>query len=286
MKHFFVITNIKKDSNKAYTEQVMRYITEKGGTCACYYSTGQECEGEELTQEQIPADTECILVLGGDGTLIRAARDVHHLNVPLMGINLGTLGYLCEVEENHVESAIDAIMADEYLTEERMMLEGYCKRGGELHKSRIAFNDVVIHRGTNPTVCTLSIKVNGEYLHTYSGDGIVIATPNGSTAYSMSSGGPIVDPKASLLVITPINTHSLNSKSIVLSADDVIEIEISSRGHEANETAEVRFDGDYPVQLQVGDKVVVKKAGCKTRILKLSKKSFLEILSKKMQNYI
>lgn len=172
------------------------------------------------------------------------------------------------------------------MIERRMMLEGYCVLDGKEQKSRAAFNDIIIHRGTNPSVKTLIIRVNGEYLNTYVGDGIIVATPSGSTAYNMSAGGPIVDPKAKLLLVTPINSHSLNAKSIVLSADDEIEIEISARNHETDDSAEVSFDGDYPSNLGFGDKIVIKKAEQATNILKLSKLSFLEILSKKMQTCI
>lgn len=286
MKHFFTVTNIRKDPQKAFTEEVKKYIEEKGGECICYYSSGSKEAAEYIDPKEIPSKTECILVLGGDGTLIRAARDLHGQKYPMIGINLGTLGYLCELEGNNVKSAIDEIMADHYMIEKRMMVEGHCVLAGKKQKSHTAFNDVIIHRGGSPSVCKLIVRVNGEYLHTYTGDGIVVATPTGSTAYNMSAGGPIVDPKASLLLVTPINSHSLNSKSIVLSAEDEIEIEIAEKSHESEEYAEVSFDGDKPVQIHIGDKVRIRKAKHSTNILKLSKLSFLEILSKKMQAYI
>ena len=271
MKHFLTITNIQKDEKKSFTKEVKDYIEQKGGTCLCYYSSGNKERVEQIDPKQIPEGVECILVLGGDGTLIRAARDLYHWNIPMLGVNLGTLGYLCEVERSNIRAAIDEIMQEHYMIERRMMLEGYCIIDGKEQKSRAAFNDIIIHRGTNPSVKTLIIRVNGEYLNTYVGDGIIVATPSGSTAYNMSAGGPIVDPKA---------------KSIVLSADDEIEIEISARNHETDDSAEVSFDGDYPIKLGFGDKIVIKKAEQSTNILKLSKLSFLEILSKKMQTCI
>ena len=286
MKHFLTITNIQKDEKKSFTKEVKDYIEQKGGTCLCYYSSGNKERVEQIDPKQIPEGVECILVLGGDGTLIRAARDLYHWNIPMLGVNLGTLGYLCEVERSNIRAAIDEIMQEHYMIERRMMLEGYCVIDGKEQKSRAAFNDIIIHRGTNPSVKTLIIRVNGEYLNTYVGDGIIVATPSGSTAYNMSAGGPIVDPKAKLLLVTPINSHSLNAKSIVLSADDEIEIEISARNHETDDSAEVSFDGDYPSNLGFGDKIVIKKAEQATNILKLSKLSFLEILSKKMQTCI
>lgn len=286
MKHFFTVTNIRKDPEQIFTKEVKKYIEEKGGSCICYYSSGSKEKAEYIDPKEVPAKTECILVLGGDGTLIRAARDLHGVNLPMIGVNLGTLGYLCELEGNSMKAAIDEMMSDHYMIEKRMMVEGHCILDGRKQKSHTAFNDVIIHRGGNCSVCKLIVRVNGEYLHTYTGDGIMVATPTGSTAYNMSAGGPIVDPKASLLLVTPINSHSLNSKSIVLNSEDEIEIEIAERSHEAEVYAEVSFDGDKPIQVHIGDKVLVKKAQHSTNILKLSKLSFLEILSKKMQAYI
>ena len=204
----------------------------------------------------------------------------------MIGVNLGTLGYLCELEESNLKNAIDEIMSDHYVLEKRMMIEGYCVIGGAEQKGCTAFNDIVIHRGGNLSVTNLILRVNGEYLNTYNGDGIVVATPSGSTAYNMSAGGPIVDPKAELLLVTPINSHSLNSKSIVLSAENEIEIEIGARNYESDEYAMVSFDGDNPIKVHVGDKVQIKKAKYSIEILKLSKLSFLEILGKKMQTCI
>ncbi len=129
------------------------------------------------------------------------------------------------------------------------------------------------------------VSVNGEYLHTFRGDGIILSTPTGSTGYNMSAGGPIVDPKAELILITPINAHNLNSRSIVLGPEDEVAIEIGKRRSQKDELVEVSFDGDNAVRLEVGDRFMIRKAGHTARICKLSKKSFLEILSKKMQTY-
>lgn len=285
MRHFFTVTNIKKDKNGAFTEEVKRYIEQRGGTCVCSFNSGAQDTSPPIRLEEIPKETECILVFGGDGTLIRAAKDLHKLELPMIGINLGTLGYLCELEGPKVKKAIDEIMQGHYMIEQRMMLEGFCVIGGKTLERRSAFNDVMIHRGSCPSVRSLILRVNGEYLNTYTGDGIVVATPTGSTAYSMSAGGPIVDPKAELLLVTPINSHSLNARSIVLSAEDEIEIEIETRNPDTEEWAEVSFDADMPRRMKAGDRVCIRKARHSANILKLSKLSFLEILAKKMQTY-
>lgn len=226
MKHFVVIANAYKDRNFALTNKIVAYIEQKGGTAKGLMSNVEAISDNEFELEDIPQDTQCILVLGGDGTLIRAATRVETLEIPLMGVNLGTLGYLCEVEEATVFDAIDSLMADKYMTEDRIMLTGH-KRGSEI--SRVALNDIVIHRKGNLQILSLNVYVNGEFLNNYHADGIIVATPTGSTGYSMSAGGPIVDPKGDMILLTPNNAHNLTSKSIVLSGDDEIEIEILSR---------------------------------------------------------
>ena len=159
MKHFVVIANAYKDRNFALTNKIVAYIEQKGGTAKGLMSNVEAISDNEFELEDIPQDTQCILVLGGDGTLIRAATRVETLEIPLMGVNLGTLGYLCEVEEATVFDAIDSLMADKYMTEDRIMLTGH-KRGSEI--SRVALNDIVIHRKGNLQILSLNVYVNGE----------------------------------------------------------------------------------------------------------------------------
>lgn len=285
MKHFILITNACKDKDLKLSNQIIDYIIAKGGTAACFVSNAGAPEIPDFSIEDIPQNTECMLVLGGDGTLIRAATKVESLQIPLIGVNLGTLGYLCELEENSVFSAIDRLMDETrktYMLEQRMMLTGH-KAGCE--NSRVALNDIVIHRSGNLQILNLNVYVNGELLSTYQADGIIISTPTGSTGYNMSAGGPIVDPKGTMLVLTPNNAHNLNSKSIVLDAEDIVEIEILSRRIQKDEVACVSFDGDFVQELVVGDRFVISKAINCTTICKLNKRSFLEILRKKMETY-
>jgi len=282
MKHFVVIANAYKDRDFALTNKIVAYIEQKGGTAKGLMSNVEAISDNEFELEDIPQDTQCILVLGGDGTLIRAATRVETLEIPLMGVNLGTLGYLCEVEEATVFDAIDSLMADKYMTEDRIMLTGH-KRGSET--SRVALNDIVIHRKGNLQILSLNVYVNGEFLNNYHADGIIVATPTGSTGYSMSAGGPIVDPKAQMMLITPINDHNLSSKSIVISADEEVTVELGKRRSQKDEMVEVSFDGDSKVRLEVGDRFVVRRAEDTAKICKLSSESFLEILRRKMSAY-
>ena len=285
MNHFLIITNEFKDKGLVFTEMIRRYIEARGGSCQCYSSTGDDARHAAPDSADIAEGTECVLVLGGDGTLIRAAAKLVDEKLPLIGVNLGTLGYLCELEAANVFDAIDELMDGHYMLEERMMLSAYGIKNGIQTGAKTALNDVVIHRTGALSVVNLIVSVNGEYLNTFRADGIIVSTPTGSTGYNMSAGGPIVDPKAKMMLITPINAHNLNSRSIVISADDEVMIEIGQRRSQKDETVEVSYDGDNAVGLEVGDRLVVKQAASVAKVCKLSRKSFLEILRKKMENY-
>lgn len=282
MRKFILITNPYKDCDLKFSNEIVAYIRKKGGEAKVVKSSiRNEDTGDRLLSE-IPADTDGILILGGDGTLIRAAAKVEALQIPMIGVNLGTLGYLCELEENTVFSAIDRLMEEDYMIEERMMLSGHYQDKSE---HQLAMNDIVIHRTGGLSILSLQVYVNGALLNTYNADGIIVATPTGSTGYNMSAGGPIVDPKANMLLLTPINAHNLNSKSIVLGADDIVEIEIGARREENDEQACVSVDGDWVGTLGVGDRYVVEKSKRSTKFCKLNNTSFLELLRKKMQTY-
>lgn len=280
-----IITNTNKDADMRLTGKIQRYIADKGGDATVFTSKGETVEEAAPRVEDIPKDTELVLVLGGDGTLIRAAERLVDSKLPLIGVNMGTLGYLCELEESNVYAAIDQLMEDVYMVEERMMLSGSGIKAGKMVAEGTALNDIVIHRTGALSVVSLIVYVNGEYLHTFRADGIILSTPTGSTGYNMSAGGPIVDPKAEMILITPINAHNLSSKSIVVGAEDEVVVEIGRRRSQKDELVEVSFDGDNAVRLEVGDRFTIRKAKHTARICKLSNKSFLEILSKKMQAY-
>lgn len=285
MRKFFIITNEHKDKDLAVTHEIRDYICQHGGECSYFVSREANWHSESVQSPGvIDSAVECIIVLGGDGTLVRAARDLAELNIPMIGVNLGTLGYLCELEKSTVFDAIDRMFADEYDVESRMLLEGCEYRNDTFSPVTNALNDIVIHRVGSLQLINLEVCVNGEYLTTYGADGIIISTPTGSTGYSMSAGGPIVDPKADLIVITPINSHDISSKSIVVGADANVTIELVERRAERDEFAEVSFDGDRIIHMHVGDKIFVRKSPKSTRILKLNRVSFLQMLRKKMQH--
>lgn len=233
----------------------------------------------------IPEDTQCILVLGGDGTLLQAARDVVHREIPMLGINLGTLGFLAEIDKTSIYTALDKLFADDYEIEERMMLTGTVWRGDKITGQDVALNDIVISRVGPPLrVIGFNNYVNDGYLNSYNADGIIIATPTGSTGYSLSCGGPIISPNAAMTVMTPIAPHTLNTRSIIFPEDDVITVELGEGRRQIQENGLASFDGDVEVPMSTGDRIVIKKASVSVKILKLNHLSFVEVLRQKMSN--
>lgn len=283
MKRFFIITNEHRDRDLSVTRSVQDYIEAKGGQSSFYVSNKSEWGKRHLRHLQNKdVEADGIIVLGGDGTLVRAARDMAKIGIPLIGVNLGTLGYLCELDMATVFRAIDRLFENQYEVEHRMMIEGVCPGTDTVHGPSMALNDIVIHRVGCAQIINLILMVNGEYLTTYSADGMIISTPTGSTGYSMSAGGPIVDPRSELLLITPINPQSFSTRSIVVGSDARVEIILSKRRLEQDEEAEVAFDGDHFIQLKVGDRIEVKKADVSAQVMRLDQLSFLQILRKKM----
>ena len=233
----------------------------------------------------IPEDTQCILVLGGDGTLLQAARDVVHREIPMLGINLGTLGFLAEIDKTSIYTALDKLFEDDYEIEERMMLTGTVWRGDKITGQDVALNDIVISRVGPPLrVIGFNNYVNDGYLNSYNADGIIIATPTGSTGYSLSCGGPIISPNAAMTVMTPIAPHTLNTRSIIFPEDDVITVELGEGRRQIQENGLASFDGDVEVPMSTGDRIVIKKASVSVKILKLNHLSFVEVLRQKMSN--
>ena len=281
MKKFVIITNLYKDPGLEISGQIETHIREKGGEAINLHSFTPEVERfEELDYSKIPTDTECIIVLGGDGTMIRVVRKTRMLDIPVIGVNLGTLGYLCELDRENIIQAIDKMLENQHTVEKRLMIKGYRKNETN---GRTALNDIVVHATGVLALIRLNIYVNGQFLATYDGDGVIISTPTGSTGYNLSAGGPIIEPGANVLTLTPINAHNLNSKGIVLRGEDTIEVELVPRRSNKEDTVNVSCDGDYFATLAAGERFVIQRAVHTIKICKVNKQSFLETMRKKMK---
>ena len=275
MKKFYIVANPDKENTKNMQAAIEKYLKAHGAGVSLGKSVSGH--GNPYTDpEEVPADTECVITLGGDGTLIQAARDLAGRNLPMIGINLGGLGYLTQIGR---EGDVDALLEDCYELQERMMLKGCVYRNARPVKESIALNDIVLTRDGDPRVLKLKLYVNGQFLNEFSADGMIVATPTGSTAYNLSAGGPIAQPDGQLMILTPICPHTLTSRTIVFGADSRIRIEIPATNRGSQVAA---FDGDTLVRLENGDYIEITKAETVTRVVKLDHRSFLDILKMKM----
>ena len=278
MEQFCIVTNKTKDKNLEITGYIKKYLEGHGKKCIVAESAGKPASdviGREF-MSSVPEDSDCCIVLGGDGTMLEAARSLAFLDIPIIGVNLGTMGYLAEVEKSNIDEALSRLISGEYEIEDRMMLHG-CING----KEDYALNDIVISRASAIQAINYNIYVDDLLLCSYHADGIIISTPTGSTGYNMSAGGPIVEPSGNMILLTPICPHTLNSRSMVLSADKSITIELTDGSRKRDNKVVAAFDGSGVIDMNVGDRIEISKSGKKTKILRLNRVSFLEVLSKK-----
>lgn len=289
MKHFLVYTNTHKDKDLITTGRIREYLENRGQRVTVWADgrSWQEkqaaAHGEGILRENVE-DVDCMVVLGGDGTVLQAARETRRLNIPIIGVNLGTLGYMTEIEPDGLEEALNRLIAGDYQQESRMMLKGmaFLKEGRT--EEGWALNDIVISRSGSLQIIKFNIYVNGQFLHDYDADGVIVTTPTGSTGYNLSAGGPLVEPKARLIMVTPICPHTLNQRSIILSPEDVVEIEVLPGREGRTQTVEANFDGSHVIPLRTGDRVRIVKSEKSTEFIQLNRVSFLEVLHKKMSD--
>ena len=226
-------------------------------------------------------------MIGGDGTVLRAAHLVLGSGIPILGINLGTLGYLAEVERSNWREMMSLLLSGNYEIEPRMMLEGRrLNKGGKVEDEAVlhALNEVVIARCGAIRVLNLNVFVDGQLLNNLNADGIIVSTATGSTAYNMSAGGPLVEPKARLILLTPICAHTLNTRSVVLSKDDTLLIEMACSERNEGMLASAAFDGGSSLELRYGDCIEIRRSEKVTNLVKLTKRSFLSTLHRKLSS--
>lgn len=283
MRKFYIVTNKVKDPDYSFTYEIMNYLKGLGLECLCqdFNEDLKYTKYRYTNADKIPDDVDCIIVLGGDGTLIQASRDLNRRNIPMLGVNIGTLGFLTDVDKDNIYDALSAIIKNDYEIDSRMMLHGSVYRNGELIYENTALNDIVINRCGTLKVIDFDVYVNSEFLNAYSADGVIIATATGSTAYSLSAGGPIVQPNAEMMMITPICPHTLNKRSIILAQNDRIEI-VMSDNKGLKEERVASFDGELFCKMVTGDRIIIERAESKADFIKTNKLSFLQLIGKKM----
>ena len=281
MEAFYIVHNPDKDDDAQVLARLRDYIQEKNcvsGYMDCYSFSA--LGKDEVVR--VLSGYDCILVLGGDGTLLNAASTVSHVDIPLFGINLGTVGFLTEGEVTNLAAIMERLLSDDFSIQERMMIRGSVRSGDNAVLRKRALNDIVISRAGFSRLIGLDVYVNGSFLNAYEGDGIIISTPTGSTGYNLSAGGPIVDPMAQLMIITPVCPHSLTSKSIVLPSDAEVSIAIAKKRKTQETEAIVSFDGGNDLELSAGDILDICVSKRTTKLIKASDVNFYEILRNKL----
>ena len=220
---------------------------------------------------------DLVVSLGGDGTMLRAARRAHSADAPLLGVNLGILGYLSEVDPSHARAALDRIFDGNFAIEERMMLRADA-RSGDGKVSVVGLNEVLVERSGGHRLVRLAVKIGGESLAAFNADGVIIATPTGSTAYALSAGGPIVSPRAECFILVPVSAHMIFSRPFVLSADETVEVTVEDRGQEAV----LSLDGADGCSLTAGSPVSIQRDPRPLRLIRVGGPGFVERLRAKL----
>ncbi|MBR5733811.1 MAG: NAD(+)/NADH kinase [Lachnospiraceae bacterium] len=285
MKSFCIVTNKTKDANLKYTRLVQKKLEELGAAVTT----------------DIDGKYECLVALGGDGTIIDAVRAVKKRSVTVVGINLGHLGFLSSVEKNEIGNSLAALVEGDYELESRVMIEAgvehgdsyyesvggrakkrESKRDASEHFTFVALNDVVINRMGYSGMITTDVTVNRSLVNSYFGDGVIVSTPTGSTGYNLSAGGPIVTPEVQLMVITPICPHSLSMRSVVVPSSSRIEIVLDLSRLKNQGNASLSIDGQEAVRLYHGDRVFIKCSGRRVKLVRFKNKDFFKLLYMKL----
>ncbi len=275
-----LIVNYKKEKTRETACRIIDWLNSKKLKVCIEGNMGKEIGKEELNcpTEKFLKNVDLIISLGGDGTLLRAARLAATEDIPVFGVNLGGLGFLTQVGIDGLEKSLEKLYQGRYFLDERMMLNCTVKRREEEIKKFTALNDVVIGKGAFARIICLATYVNNDYVITYSADGLVVSTSTGSTAYSLSAGGPIVNPNINSIILTPICPHTLSARPLIVGENDQVKVKLES----SEEKVMVTIDGQEGFVLKPKDEVIIKKSNHKAQLITFKEKSFYAILREKL----
>ncbi len=276
-----IIPNLGKEKCNELVGQLITWLKDKGinaylPVCA---SPAIGFDDHVLTIDKWPGDIDFAIVLGGDGTLLGAARGLGPWGIPLLGVNLGHFGFLTELETDNLFCRLPEFLSGDFTKDQRLMLYAEVVRNGKVVFRSRALNEACVTKGPYGRLTVLSLRVSGKDVDTYAADGLIISTPTGSTAYSLSAGGPIVSPQINAFLVTPICPHTLYSRSIVVPSSDSCEIEITL----PSQSTMLSLDGQEFFSLEKNDMIIVKKSKFKVVLLRRNEWSFYDVLRKKMK---
>ncbi len=265
--------NSNKQQSKNLATGIREFLDRHNITVVAEDEEAKEIGATPMSQVN-PKEIQFLLSMGGDGTILRLVHKYENLDAPILGINIGHLGFMADVPLDDIYPSLQDLVSGAYTIEERLTIEGETLRSEKC----FAVNDIVIHRGKNPTLVEIAIHVNGLYLNTFEADGIIIATPNGSTAYSLAAGGPIISPTIEAIVITPICPHTISNRPIVLTSDQEIQFQYLSD----YEPAEIRADGVTHFSLHTGDVFRVNRRAKRFKLVNLLRRDYFSTLRTKL----
>ena len=235
-------------------------------------------ETSSYEKREISQQADLLIVLGGDGTLLSVARAAHPHNIPILAVNLGSLGFLAEISIDELYPTLENILAGKFEIENRMLLNACIWRNGEKVEDHNVLNDVVINKGAVARIISLQVLVNGQYMTSYRADGLIIATPTGSTAYSLSAGGPIIHPSMHTLVLSPICPFTLTNRSILIPDQSIIQVKLAAEYDDVR----VTLDGQEGYDMRVGDILEIKKTKTSLQLIRGPNKNYYQILRDKL----
>lgn len=277
-----VFPNVDKPNAGDVLDRIFRFFAERDVQLilpmeeARFFGCAEAYGVENIEQEPV----DMALSLGGDGTLLGVCHRYGRREVPVCGINIGTLGFMADIELDELEDRLEKILVGSYYIEQRLLLAGFVRSQGRERFLGHAINDVVVTKGGMARMLRLGLSINETHLMDYKADGIIVASPTGSTAYSLSAGGPIMNPTIQALLVTPICAHTFNMRPLVVNEHDVLHIHIAA----VHQDILVTFDGQESFHLQPGDEVVVRKAQQSARIVKFEDQDYYQILRTKLWN--
>ena len=286
MKHVILTPNPYRDKGFQTVREAVRILKEAGvETKVCLpfevdrsFELPRDIRFHRLDREI--QNTELVICFGGDGTILHMAKTATRKNVPILGVNIGTLGFMAELESTEL-NMLAKLAKDEYSFDKRMMLDVVVQRDRDIIFHDIGLNDVAITKGSIARIAHLGVKIDGAEALQCGGDGVIVATPTGSTAYSFSAGGPIVEPEAANILITPICAHDVMSRCMVASDKRTITVELIQN---ARRNAYLSVDGGKSLRLNMGDIVTIKKSSLETKLVRLKDRSFYDVLTMKFKN--
>mgnify|MGYP006083660335 FL=1 len=235
-------------------------------------------ETSSYEKREISQQADLLIVLGGDGTLLSVARAAHPHNIPILAVNLGSLGFLAEISIDELYPTLENILAGKFEIENRMLLNACIWRNGEKVEDHNVLNDVVINKGAVARIISLQVLVNGQYMTSYRADGLIIATPTGSTAYSLSAGGPIIHPSMHTLVLSPICPFTLTNRSILIPDQSIIQVKLAAEYDDVR----VTLDGQEGYDMRAGDILKIKKTKTSLQLIRGPNKNYYQILRDKL----